>query len=161
MPRKAKITTDDKDRKDQRDHTEALKKVAENAEKLSTTPPKHLTGEAKKLWSKIVPALNETGYVIQVDQSEVETLVINYAMLREAYESVKKDGVIYSAGDKLFKNPAVAIIDSATKVIKSIGSDLGLSPQSRATLIDMAKSDEESDNETKGEDLAGYFGGNK
>jgi P27 family predicted phage terminase small subunit len=89
-----------------------------------------------------------------VDSSEVETLAMNYQMLRQAYESVKSIGITYEAGDKIFKNPAVSIIDSATKVIKSIGSDLGLSPQSRATLIDMASSEDDSEN-----DLADYFKG--
>ncbi|TYC51129.1 phage terminase small subunit P27 family [Weissella muntiaci] len=157
MPRKPKITTDETDRKDQRDKTEALKKSVENADMLPETAPRHLTGEAKKLWEKLVPVLNETGYIIDADSSTVETLVINYAMLREAYESVKKNKVVYEVEGRIYKNPAVAIIDSTTKIIKSVGSDLGLSPQSRATLIDMAKTDDEDE----GQDYAERFGNNR
>lgn len=154
MTRKAKITNDEDERKDQRDRTDKLKQTLQNKAKLPVEAPKHLTGYAKDLWEVIVPELNETGYVIAVDSSEVETLAMNYQMLRQAYESVKSVGITYEAGDKIFKNPAVSIIDSATKVIKSIGSDLGLSPQSRATLIDMASSEDDSEN-----DLADYFKG--
>nr|WP_196777178.1 phage terminase small subunit P27 family [Weissella cibaria] len=100
----------------------------EKIDKLSETAPQHLTGEAKKMWETIVPFLNESGYVINADSSAVETLAMNYQMLREAYESVKNVGILYTAGEKYFKKPAVGIIDSATKVIKSVGSDLGLSP---------------------------------
>ena len=154
MPRKAKVTNDEDDRRDQRERTEHLKDVLASKDKLPETAPSHLAGDAKKLWETIVPELNATGYVIGVDASEVETLAMNYQMLREAYESVKDNGITYMAGEKMFKNPAVGIIDSTTKVIKSIGSDLGLSPQSRATLIDMASSDDED----AGEDLAKRFG---
>ena len=154
MPRKAKLTSDESDRKDQRDRTEKLHKSVETADKLPEKAPKHLTGEAKKMWETIVPFLNESGYVINADSSAVETLAMNYQMLREAYDSVKKLGILYKAGEKYFKNPAVGIIDSATKAIKSVGSDLGLSPQSRATLIDMANSDDEDDT-----DWEARFGG--
>ncbi len=154
MPRKAKLTSNESDRKDQRDRTENLHATLMSAEKLSETAPKHLTGDAKRLWETVVPFLNESGYVINADSSAVETLVMNYQMLREAYESVKSIGILYEAGDKYFKNPAVGIIDSATKVIKSVGSDLGLSPQSRATLIDMANSDDD-----EGQDWVSHFGG--
>ena len=154
MPRKAKVTNEEDDRKDQRDRTEHLKDVLAAKDKLSEQAPPHLADDAKKLWETVVPELNTTGYVIGVDASEVETLAMNYQMLREAYESVKEHGITYEAGEKIFKNPAVGIIDSTTKVIKSIGSDLGLSPQSRATLIDMASSDDED----AGEDLAKRFG---
>lgn len=154
MPRKAKLTNDESDRKDQRDRTEKLHMTLEKIDKLSETAPQHLTGEAKKMWETIVPFLNESGYVINADSSAVETLAMNYQMLREAYESVKNVGILYTAGEKYFKNPAVGIIDSATKVIKSVGSDLGRSPQSRATLIDMANSDDEDET-----DWEARFGG--
>lgn len=153
MPRKAKITSEKSDRKEQRKRTENVKEKLKDKDKLPLKAPNHLKGEAKNLWETLAPVLNETGYVISVDSSSVETLVMNYQMLREAYESVKKVGIVYEAGEKLFKNPAVSIIDSATKVIKAVGSDLGLSPQSRTTLIDMAQSEDE------GEDLAAHFMG--
>lgn len=153
MARKAKITTDKSDRKDQRKRTTHLKDELDKQDKLPVKAPKHLNGEAKKLWETLVPVLNETGYIVAIDSSSVETLVMNYQMLREAYESIKKVGIVYQAGEKIFKNPAVSIIDSATKVIKAVGGDLGLSPQSRTTLIDMAQAEDE------GEDLAAHFMG--
>ena len=154
MPRKAKLTDDANDRKDQRERTARLKESVAGKDKLPESAPEHLDGDAKLLWETIVPELNDTGYIIAIDASEVETLAMNYQMLRSAYESVKDNGITYFAGEKMFKNPAVGIIDSTTKVIKSIGSDLGLSPQSRATLIDMATTDDTD----AGDDLAKRFG---
>ena len=55
MPRKAKLTNDESDRKDQRDRTEKLHMTLEKIDKLSETAPQHLTGEAKKMWETIVP----------------------------------------------------------------------------------------------------------
>ena len=81
MTRKAKITNNEDERKDQRDRTDKLKQTLQNKAKLPVKAPKHLTGYAKDLWEVIVPELNETGYVIAVDSSEVETLAMNYQML--------------------------------------------------------------------------------
>ena len=106
MPRKAKLTSDESDRKDQRERTEKLHMTLESADKLSETAPQHLTGKAKKMWETIVPFLNESGYVINADSSAVETLAMNYQMLREAYESVKTVGILYKAGEKYFKKPS-------------------------------------------------------
>ena len=44
MPRKAKVTNEEDDRKDQRDRTEHLKDVLAGKDKLPETAPSHLAG---------------------------------------------------------------------------------------------------------------------
>ena len=157
--RPTKLTTDSDDRKDQRDRTEALIKVNEGQEKLPLSAPRHISGEARYLWSQLVPMLNETGYVTIQDKSIVEALVINYQIMRESYDSIKKHGSTYESTTGagaivLKKNPAVENLNNATAKIKSLASDLGLSPASRAMLISLSPEDDNGET-----DLASYFGG--
>lgn len=157
--RPTKLTVDETDRKDQRARTQALIEANEGQEKLPTSAPRHISGEARYLWSQLVPMLNETGYVTIQDKSIVEALVINYQIMRESYDLIKKYGSTYESTTGagaivLKKNPAVENLNNATAKIKSLAGDLGLSPASRAMLISL--SPENDNGET---DLASYFGG--
>ncbi|MGB2512111.1 phage terminase small subunit P27 family [Leuconostoc suionicum] len=156
MPRKAKLTIDESDRAYQRQRTEALKQANADMNKLPKTPPKYLTGVASRLWTTLVPELNKTGYITVADKSTLEAFCINYSAMREAYESIKSVGVMYQNDGKYIKNPATAILNDATGKVKSLGGELGLSPSSRATLIDMASSDDGSLN---ADAIADMFGG--
>ena len=78
--------------------------------------------------------------------------------MREAYENIKAVGAIYENGGRYYKNPATAVLNDATGKVKSLGGELGLSPSSRATLIDMASSD---DNSLSADAIADMFGGSK
>lgn len=158
MPRKAKITTDDGDRAYQRQRTEALKVANSELNQLPVTAPRHLTGVASRLWTTIVPALNQLGYITVADKSTLEAFCINYSVMREAYESIKSVGAVYMNDGKVIKNPATAVLNDATGKVKSLGGDLGLSPSSRATLIDLASTD---DNSLSADAIVDMFGGSK
>lgn len=158
MPRKAKLTIDESDRAYQRQRTEALKQANADMNKLPKTPPEYLTGVASLLWTTLVPELNKTGYITVADKSTLEAFCINYSAMREAYESIKSVGVMYQNDGKYIKNPATAILNDATGKVKSLGGELGLSPSSRATLIDMASSDDDS---LSADAIADMFGGSQ
>lgn len=158
MPRKAKITSDDSDRAYQRQRTEALKEANAELNQLPKTSPKHLTGVASRLWTTLVPELNKLGYITSADRSTLEAFCINYSVMREAYESIKDIGVMYEKDGRWYKNVATAVLNDSTGKVKSLGGDLGLSPSSRATLIDMANSD---DNSLNADAIADMFGGSQ
>lgn len=155
MPRKAKITTADSDRAYQRQRTEALKEANSEMTKLSEKPPLHLKGVANRLWATLVPELNKLGYITSSDNATVEAFCINYSVMREAYDSIKEVGAIYENQGKYYKNPATAVLNDATGKVKSLGGELGLSPSSRATLIERAN---DSDSSLTGDDLVKMFG---
>ena len=68
----------------------------------------------------------------------------------------RKIGAIYENSGRYYKNPATAVLNDATGKVKSLGGELGLSPSSRATLIDMASAD---DGYLSAEDIDKMFGG--
>ncbi|MGX6465684.1 phage terminase small subunit P27 family [Leuconostoc falkenbergense] len=158
MPRKAKITTSMEDESYQRERTEALKQANAELNQLPKTAPKHLTGVASRLWTTLVPALNKLGYITVADKSTLEAFCINYSVMREAYENIKDVGAIYENGGRYYKNPATAVLNDATGKVKSLGGELGLSPSSRATLIDLASDDDGSLN---ADAIADMFGGSQ
>lgn len=156
MPRIAKITSNKSDEAYQRDRTDNLKRANEQLGLLPLNAPAHLQSHAKWLWEVVAPELNNTGYVTSIDSTTFEALCINYQVLREAYESINTVGSVYIKEDKLNKNPAVALASDATAKIKSLATSLGLSPASRATLVDMSVND---DDDSSVDDLLNKFGG--
>lgn len=141
MPRKAKADSTSS-RQEQRAHSEAVHIVNDKIEKLQTTPPRHLNGTASRLWSTLVPALNKSGLVTSIDRTSLESYCIAYQLMRKAYDDIKENGATYTTSTgRTYKNPSIDILSDNMSKMKSIGAELGLSPQSRSNLVDIAMDD--------------------
>lgn len=120
---------------------------------LPKDPPDYLGRLAKICWRKVVPFLESTKRVQRIDTGLVEQYCSQYEIYRQAYADIQENGI----QTKLFvslqdstgaiigkdfsgyrKNPAVATMNDALKQLKSIGSQLGLSPQARQNLMQIA-----------------------
>lgn len=160
MARKANLTLSKGATANQRQRTKNLLDKTDATDSLQTTPPKFLSQKAKYIYNRIVPLLNDMGVVKQTELDEVCALVIQIEIMQVAYENIQDNKIqspIYKAvqndvGDILEhsfqgykKNPAVVTLDSAIKNIKSISNDLGLTPASRATLLQNIDGDEDSE----------------
>lgn len=133
-------------RKDQREKAERLHQQNEQIEKLSVTPPRHLDKVAKRCWTQIVPSLNQTGIVNIQDKPLVESFCMAYSMLRKSWESVQENGATYmSDTGRVYKNPAVDILSDSQNKIKTLGTSIGMTPESRAQFVDLGKSDGSQD----------------
>lgn len=125
----------------------------QNDGRLSKDPPDYLGRLAKSCWRKVVPYLESTSRVQRIDASLVEQYCTEYEMYRIAYADVGEHGIqraIYrtlqdSTGAKIGtdfvgyrKNPAVTTMNDSLKQLKSIGSQLGLSPKARQELMQIA-----------------------
>lgn len=135
-----KLTTNPKDRKDQRVRTEELISATEDMDKLQESAPAHLKGVARYAWAQLWPILNESGLVKQADKATLELLCINYQIAREAYKDVLDRGVIVENR----ANPSTKTLDSSTAKVVSLSRELGLTPASRATLLNVSNDDEGS-----------------
>lgn len=124
-------------RKAQQNRQKQLQNAQKTAKLISKTPPKYLMPAAKSLWRKLVPDLNELGILTVLDQPNLETLVINYAMLLDATDSLQRLGAVYmDEHGASVKNPAVNVIDTASRNIRSLGSSLGMDANARSQLLD-------------------------
>lgn len=162
--RKTKLTTNAKDRKDQRERTKQLQKHDAVLDQLQVTPPAELLGVGRRAYSLIVKQLNKSNLIKQIDIHLVVELCKQIQISRTAYESIYKpddkghiEGIqtpiykpVQDASGQILetvftgyrRNPAVDTLDKATKNIRSLSSELGMSPSSRASLLDLIKSDD-------------------
>lgn len=121
--------------------------------KLPLKPPKYLGKYGAEIWKYIVPYLNKNKQVIKVDQYLTAQYCGAYDVYRNAYESVKKDGIqskkfkttLNPVNGKVVahdftgyaKNPSVQAMSDALNKMNTIGKELGLSPKSRNELINL------------------------
>ncbi|MFT8584542.1 MAG: phage terminase small subunit P27 family [Liquorilactobacillus hordei] len=156
--RKMKLTGKKADKKYQRDRTQKLIEKTKDYSLLQKTPPRILKGKAKWAYKRLYPVLNESGFVKQADLQTVVTLCMNIELLNEAYEDIQKNKISKATyrtvvnpvtGEVIAndfagyrRNPSTQILDSATAKIKTLGEALGLTPSARASLLSLAKDDE-------------------
>ena len=128
----------------QRDRTKRVKELNNSFDQLNTQAPDFVTDSATRaLYTYLAEQLNKSGYINNTDSSILLTLVINIQALTSAYKSLNEIGSVYTSGDIIKPNPAVAIITNTTAKIISASQQLGFSPSSRASLIQLAQVDSE------------------
>lgn len=172
MPRKHKLTENECDRKDQREFTAKVKAFQNDSgmQALSLKPPTYLRGVAKKTWRAIAPALNAGGLVVQNDSETVASFCIAVEMIQTAYADVQKNGiqspvfktVVNPVNGEIIskdftgyrKNPAVQTLSDNIAKAKSLSNELGLTPQSRASLLAAIANDDDDDDESLSEILS-------
>lgn len=143
---------------------------------LSTTPPAYLDNDASRVWRRIVPYLKENSNVTNADKTLVEAFCINYQEMRDAYQKLRDKGALIKITETKLnpktgaivatdflgykKNPAVGIIDSATKNLKMIGNELGLSPKSRGELMQLPNAPKKEAGSVE-DQMKDFFSGSK
>lgn len=161
MARKNKITDDPTDEKYQRERTKKLKESTDTWESLQKDPPWYLSRIAKNAYRAILPALLKSEIVKQPDLTVVASLCVQVDIFRQAYNEIRKHGIqsaIYKPiispnGDIIDphcfvgykKNPAVTTLSDSTAKIKQLSAELGLTPQSRVTLLNLGDDDDSGD----------------
>ncbi|MGK9479598.1 phage terminase small subunit P27 family [Melissococcus plutonius] len=113
--------------------------------KIRTSAPSQLPSEGKYLWTKIVKNLNLVDGLTKVDEPNLELFCANYALYRQALEEVKEHGVIFSTESGFKKNPAVGVMDTASKTMRSLSTALGFDYTFREKIIQ--EEDEEMEND--------------
>lgn len=97
---------------------------------------------ASMMWRSIVPRLLERKTLKLTDMHNVEMFCIAYNNLREAQLEVALKGVTIETAMGRIKNPAVTVVNEASKQLAQFGSMLGLDPASRTRLMGGGKKPE-------------------
>ncbi|KAJ80409.1 phage terminase, small subunit, putative, P27 family [Enterococcus faecalis] len=103
--------------------------------KIRTSAPNQLPSEGKYLWTKIIKNFESVDSLTRLDEPNLELFCANYAMYRQALESVKEFGVVIETETGMKKNPAVGVIDTASKTMRSLSTALGFDYQFREKVI--------------------------
>lgn len=155
MGRKPKLTNDKKDEKYQRDATSDLLEATKDLDQLQITPPKALQGRARYMYEQLAPELVNSSWVKNLDLQIVVSLCMSYQMLYNGYDDINENGQVYMTDNGMIKkNPSVDVVNNAIKNIKTLSSELGLTPASRAALFNV----EDEDDGMSIDDLQKEFG---
>lgn len=123
----------------------------QNGGKLAKNAPDHLGRLGKSMWRRIVPLLEGNSNVRRIDANLVELYCSQYEIYRTALKEIQENGItiriektVISPTGKIGgkdvisyrRNPATAVLTDATSQLTKIGAELGLSPKSRAALLE-------------------------
>ncbi|MFT8557896.1 phage terminase small subunit P27 family [Liquorilactobacillus hordei] len=157
--RKVKLTTDESDRKDQRDRTQKLIDSTKDMDALQSSPPRLLKGKARYIYTRLQPLLAQTKYVKQADLQTVILLCIQIEEYQKAYEHLQEHDQVQATYKTVVspttgkmktdftgykKDPSIGIIDTCTAKIRALSTDLGLNPESRASLLKINDGDKDA-----------------
>ena len=139
-----KVTKSPDNKAYQNRRTEMVEKATEDLEPLQTSPPSYMKGTiAGRAWQRITPILRQSTIIKNADRSTVEAHCSAIALYRLGFDDVQENGIqtpIYKSVqnnrgeiiDRDFvgfkKNPAVSTMDAAIRQIRSLSSELGLTP---------------------------------
>jgi len=114
--------------------------------KFSSTLPKcpeWLNTDAKKEWKRLLPDLEMSGILRQVDMAVFAGYCDNYAMWKKASELIEVEGLtIETMQGGLKAHPATAIRDKALEKMKSFAVEFGFTPASRSRVNGPDEKDE-------------------
>lgn len=93
-----------------------------------------LPDEVKRLYEAIAWHLEGADILSNLDIDLIEMTAYAIYRMRQARESLDKEGLLIQQGDKIIKNPATIIEKDYQKIFWQGCIQLGLSPFSRAKL---------------------------
>lgn len=114
-------------------------------EDVQTTPPAHLSSEAKGLYRRLYPELRKLGKIKAIDLVNLEQYCNYYALYLEAENLAQRCGTyLYEEdndGNKIpvRRSPQAIQLDNCTKNLKTLGFDLGISFDSGLRTIEVTE----------------------
>lgn len=115
--------------------------------RLPPTAPPFLAGAALDLWDQIVPELQRLKLLKPIDQAALTALCLTWERLCEAQRLVERDGLVLETERGAVKNPAILIVEAASKELRAWSSEFGLTPSAEGRLgLSVPDSDGDDDN---------------
>ena len=96
--------------------------------------PRHLTGEARTEWERIVPELQVADLLKHVDRAALAAYCACYGRWCQAEEEIEQHGMLYEANELKKVNPAVRIAQDSLSLMKGFLVEFGLTPASRSKV---------------------------
>lgn len=97
--------------------------------------PRHLNGEAKREWRRIVAILLELELYTEVDRAALAMYCQAWGRWVEAEKKLaKEDLILTSCKGTFYQNPRLHVANKAWEQMRKILPEFGLTPSSRARL---------------------------
>lgn len=97
------------------------------------SPPSWLSAWCKKMFRRI--AVDEGRKLSTSDCELLGAYVQHLENMRKAQKEIEKNGIVIEGTTGARKNPALTALADASRLLVSIGAELGLSPTSRQRFI--------------------------
>lgn len=124
------ITTLEKEQRKQ-----AAEALAEYPELSADTPaPDWLDEEASKEWDRVLPLLKKSTPISDLDVSMIASHCALFSTVVRTTRAINEVGEVIETKSGPKQSPEFMARDKAIKEMKSVDSQLGLTPQSRARL---------------------------
>lgn len=114
---------------------EAILFGAPRPKPLAPKCPKWLSGEARREWRRVVPALEKLGLLSELDGAALEAYVSTYGRMVRAERDIAENGSTYitSTGFERVR-PAVKIATEAEESVRRFCAEFGLTPSARSRM---------------------------
>lgn len=114
--------------------------------RLPPARPDWLDGEARRMWDDVVPELTRLQLLKPIDEGALTAYCLTWQRLCDASAIVARTGLILETEKGPIKNPAVLIVEAASKELRAWSSEFGLTPSSESRLGKAEAPDGQDDN---------------
>lgn len=113
--------------------------------RLPPEPPEFLAGRAREMWDQVVSELQRLQLLKPIDQASLTALCLTWERLCAAQAIVKSEGLVLETERGPVKNPAILIVEAASKELRAWSSEFGLTPSSEGRLGGLVPSGDDDD----------------
>ncbi len=93
--------------------------------------PNNLSKVARQEWKRLAPELDKLGLITRIDMTAFVCYCESYSTFVAARNAIKIDGMTVKVNGLLKKNPAVSIMNDASRLMRQYLTEFGLTPASR------------------------------
>ena len=110
---------------------------------LETLPeaPEYFDKRQREKWLSTCKKIQDMNILTDPDVDLIEVYVVYWFLWLDSAGEVRKKGVTFSDEGRIIKNPAVAIMNDAAKVISQLAALFGFSPRARMGIKAEKKTD--------------------
>lgn len=113
--------------------------------RLPPEPPDILWGDALEEWERVVPELQRLQLTKPVDAASLAAYCLAFQRMCQAQRIIDEEGLIGTNSQGRVRNPAVAIVEAASKELRAWAAEFGLTP-SAENRVGKPEAENEGDN---------------
>ena len=113
--------------------------------RLPPEAPAWLPDEARAEWERVVPELARLDLVRPVDRAALTAYCLAWDRLVTAQQLISDEGVLGTNSQGRVRHPAVAVVEAASKDLRSWASEFGLTPSAENKLSVQGAGDDDED----------------
>lgn len=114
--------------------------------RLPPTAPDWLDGEARQMWDDVVAELSRLKLLKPIDAGALAAYCVTWQRFVEASAIVARTGLVIDGDKGPVKNPAVLIVETASKELRAWSAEFGLTPSAESRLGAAETPDGQDDN---------------